>query len=252
MEWLKSSEIYSMDRNGSNITRLTNNTVFDYYPSWAPRKRGVEVSEESIVIPNASTLEPLTVQVVTARARPAVVRIQTNLGAGSGFIIGSDGLVLTNNHVISDAETITIFLEDGTRYIGKVQGRDLLRDLAVVKIEASNLPTLEMGDVSRVSLGSEVVVVVGYPLGVTGLTVTEGSASGIKYDAGSNITLIQTDSTINPGNSGGPMFNLQGQVIGVVAGRITGGGVEDFGLAVSANSVKIYLERLKAGEVITS
>ena len=154
-----------------------------------------------------------------------MVRIQTDLGAGSGFIIGSDGLVLTNNHVIRDAETITIFLEDGTRYIGKVQGRDLLRDLAVVNIEASNLPKLQMGDVSRVSLGSEVAVV-GYPLGVTGLTVTEGSASGIKYDAGSNITLIQTNSTINPGNSGGPMFNLQGQVIGVVAGRITGGGVE--------------------------
>ena len=117
----------------------------------------------------------------------------------------------------------------------------------MVKIEAIDLPTAELGDVSSVSLGSDVLAI-GYPLGYTGLTLTKGSASGIKFDAGSNVIYVQTDATINPGNSGGPLLNLQGQVIGVVTSVI----FEDFGLAVSANTVKLYLERMKAGEVITS
>ncbi len=154
---------------------------------------------------------------------------------------------MTNNHVVVDAETITVFFEDGTRYTATVQGRDLVRDLAVVKIEAIDLPTAELGDVSSVSLGSDVLAI-GYPLGHTGLTLTKGSASGIKFDSGSNVIYVQTDANINPGNSGGPLLNLQGQVIGVVTSVI----FEDFGLAISANTVKLFLERMKAGEVITS
>ena len=96
------------------------------------------------------------------------------------------------------------------------------------------------------------VMVIGYPLGLTGLTTGSGSASSVKYDPGRNIVFVQTDSTINPGNSGGPLLNMQGQVIGVVTSKITGGEVEDFGLAVSANTVRLYLKRLKEGEVITS
>ena len=248
---LKGAEIYIMDRRGGNVTRLTENTAWDGAATWAPRKQGVEVSEESVVIPDASATQRLMAQEVTAKVRAGVVRIATDLGAGSGFFIDPDGLILTNNHVISDAETITIFLADGTRYTGTVRGRDLVRDLAVVKIDADDLPTLELGDVGQITLGSDVMVV-GFPLGLTGLTTSSGSASSVKYDAGRNITLIQTDSTINPGNSGGPLLNMQGQVIGVVTSKITGGEIEDFGLAVSANTVKLYLKRLKEGEVITS
>ncbi len=242
-------DVYVMTRNGSSAARLTDNPSVELSPTWAPRKRGVEVSEASVFIPNSSALKGGTVQEVAARVRSAVVRIKTDEGGGSGFIIDPNGLILTANHVITDAKTITVFLEDGTSYTARIHGRDLIRDLAVLKIEASNLPTLELGDVSRVSIGSEVLVA-GYPLGLAGFTVTKGVASSLKYDAGTNTWLVQTDSTINPGNSGGPLLNSRGQVIGVISFEISG--AEGFGLAVSANTVATYLERLKAGQVIAN
>ena len=189
----------------------------------------------------------MTVQEASRRVSAAVVRIDTRLGAASGFIIDPGGLILTNNHVVVDAEEITVFIEDGTRYTGTVQGRDLVRDLAVIKIEASDLPAVGFGDVSSVSLGSGVLAI-GYPLGNSGLTLTRGSVSGIKFNPGSNIIYIQTDATMNEGGSGAPLFNLQGEVIGVVTNVI----FDDFGLAISVNTIRLYLDRLVEGEVITS
>ena len=243
------SEIYVMDEDGSNVSRLTNNSASDVLPVWAPRKAGVEVTEASVIIPDASTLKAKTVQGVTVGAREAVVRIETDLGSGSGFIIDPDGLILTNSHVISDAEEITVYLEDGTSYSGDVQARDLVRDLAVVQIEAAGLPYLELGDLSQVGLGQQVVVL-GYPLGARNIAVTSGLVSAIEFDSGRNITWVQTDSAINPGNSGGPLLNLQGQVIGVVSAKLVGFGIEGVGFAISANTVNTYLPRLEAGEVI--
>ena len=244
-------EIYVMDRDGSKQGRLTNNSEDDRDPRWAPRKRGVEVSEASIVVPDASALKPASVQEVTANARDAVVRIETDLASGSGFIIDSDGLILTNNHVISDAKEITVFVEDGASYAVTVLGRDLVRDLAVVEIDASDLPMLELGDLSQVPLASETLVL-GFPLGESDLTVTRGIVSSIKLDTGRNVTWIQTDAAINTGNSGGPLLNLRGQVTGVVSAKIVGVRIEGVGFAVSANTVKLYLGRLKAGEVIAN
>ena len=243
-------EIYVMDRDGSNQSRLTNNSASDGDPQWAPRKRGIAVSESSVVIPDSSTLKAVTVQELTASARGAVVRIEMDLASGSGFIIDPDGLILTNNHVISDASEITVFLDDGTSYTGTVEGRDLVRDLAVVKIEASGLPTLELGNLSRVGLGQQVVVL-GYPLGVDQVTVTSGFVSSTDTDEGRNIIWVQTDSAVNPGNSGGPLLNLQGEVVGVVAAKFVSVAIEGVGFAISANTVILYLERLKAGEVIS-
>lgn len=92
------SEIYIMERDGSDITRLTTNSAKDYSPQWVPRKRGVEVTAASVIIPDASKLKDMTAQEVTSQAHPAVVRIETDLGSGSGFIIESGGLIMTNNH----------------------------------------------------------------------------------------------------------------------------------------------------------
>ena len=243
------AEIYIMDRDGSNMTRLTDNSANDWGPVWVPRKRGVQVTEASVIIPDASTLKAMMVQEVTARARKAVVRIKTDLGSGSGFIINPGGLILTNNHMIRDAEEITVYLQDGTSYAGIVEARDLVRDLALVKIEAAELPYLELGDLSQVGLGQQVVVL-GYPLKAEEIAVTSGLVSSIQFDSGRNITWVQTDSAINPGNSGGPMLNLQGQVIGVVSAKMVGVAVEGMGFAISANTVNMYLPRLEAGEVI--
>ena len=245
-------EVYVMDRNGGNVARLTNNAAFDGVATWGPRKRGVEVTEASVVIPDASSMRPLTAQEVNKKVGPAVVRITTDEGvAGSGFIFDSNGLILTNNHVISGAETITVFLEDGTTFVGTVQGRDLVRDLAVLKIEGSGFPTVELGDVSQAPSGTDLLAI-GFPLGLTGITTTSGEVSGIKYDPGSNITYVQTSTPINPGNSGGPLLNLQGQVVGVVTSTFSISFVEEFGLAVAVNTVKLYLDRMIDGEVITS
>ena len=241
-----------MDRDGGNVTRLTNNTVFDGAAVWAPRKRGVEVTEASVIIPDVSSKKPLTAQEVNKKVSPAVVRIQTDLGVkGSGFIFDSTGLILTNNHVVVDAETINIFLEDGTTFVGAVQGRDLVRDLAVVTIAASDLTVVELGDVSQAPLGADLMAI-GYPLGLTGITSTSGQVSGIRYDAASNVTYVQTDTTINPGNSGGPLLDLQGKVIGIVTSKIVSEFIEDVGLAVGVNTIQLYLDRLIDAEVITS
>ena len=144
-----------------------------------------------------------------------------------------------------------MFLADGASFKGTVVGRDLVRDLAVVKIEAKDLPSLELGDVSQLSLGTDVRVI-GYPLNSTDLTVTRGVASASKFDAGRNVLVVQTDSAINPGNSGGPLLNLQGQVVGVAEAHRVGTGVENVGFAISANTVKTYLARLLEGKVVRS
>ena len=242
-------EIYIMDRDGGNVVRLTINTATDRCPRWAPHKRGVDVNGASVVIPHDATLTPATVQQVTANARGAVVRVETDLGSGSGIIIEPDGLVLTNNHVIRDAAEITVFLDDGTGHTGRVHGRDLVRDVALLKIDATQLPTLELGDLSRVSLGQQVVVL-GYPLGLRVFTVTGGFVSSTAKDRGRNVIWVQTDSAVNPGNSGGPLLTLQGRVIGVVAAKFVSLAIEGVGFAISSNTIDLYLERLKAWEVI--
>ncbi|MFC2060188.1 trypsin-like peptidase domain-containing protein [Chloroflexota bacterium] len=244
------AELYIMDRDGSNLTRLTTNSNNDYSPEWAPRKSGIEVTEDSVIIPDTSTLKDMTVQEVTTQARKAVVRIKTDLGSASGFVIDPSGLVLTNNHVVSDAEEITVYLEDGTSYNGTVESRDLIRDLALVKIEVIELSYLELGDLSEVDLGQQVIVV-GYPLGAKDVAVTGGLVSSIQFDSGRNIIWVQTDSAINLGNSGGPMLNLRGQVIGVVAAKFVGIDIEGVGFAISANTVNMYLPRLQTGDELT-
>jgi len=242
-------EIYIMDRNGSNVSRLTSNEVIDIIPKWIPRQRGIEVTDSSVIIPDASLLKAMSIEDITGQARKAVVRIETDLGSGSGFIIDPSGQILTCNHVISDAEVITIYLDDGTSHAATVKARDLVRDLAIVEIEATELPYIELGDLSQSGLGQQVVVL-GYPLDVDSVSVTSGLLSGIDFDSGRNIIWVQTDSAINPGNSEGPLLNLRGEVIGVVSAKMVGISVEGVGFAISANTVNTYLARLEVGETI--
>ena len=241
--------IYTMDPDGQNIIRISGPTADAYGARWAPRKKGVSVNEASLVIPDSKALKPLTVQQITAQARKAVVRIETDLGKGSGFIIDPNGLILTANHVISDAKEINVFLDDGTKYTGTIKGRDLVRDIAIVEIKATGLSFLKLGDLGQSGLGSPALVL-GYALGSKDLSATSGLLSAIKQDNGHNITWLQTDSAINPGNSGGPMLNLQGEVIGVVTSKIVATGIEGVGFAVSVNTVDIYLARMEDGETI--
>ena len=189
----------------------------------------------------------MSIEQITANVRSAVVRVDSGWKSGSGFIIDPDGLVLTNNHVIWDANDITISLEDGTRFRGTVQGRDYDLDLAMIKIEASELPTVKLADSSQTPLGSEVLVV-GFPLPSQVFTVTKGIASAFSLELYNGAQMIQTDAAVNPGNSGGPLLDRKGQVIGIVTRKKVDVEIEGVGWAISSNTIKGYLERLAEGQ----
>jgi len=171
-------------------------------------------------------------------------------GAGSGVIIDADGTIVTNNHVIQNATRINVTLRDGRELEGRVIGTDAQTDIAVVKVEAKDLPTATLGDSEKVRVG-EWVVAVGNPLNV-GMTVTAGIVSAIhKHDEkqGRGIPLeavIQTDAAINPGNSGGALADIEGRLIGIntAIASNTGGSV-GIGFAIPVNLVREVAQQLR-------
>ncbi|BEP47736.1 MULTISPECIES: DegQ family serine endoprotease [Variovorax] len=134
-------------------------------------------------------------------------------GVGSGFILSADGYVMTNAHVIEDASEILVTLTDKREFKAKLIGADKRSDVAVVKIEATSLPVVKIGDISKLRVG-EWVMAIGSPFGLEN-TVTAGIVSAKQRDTGDLVPLIQTDVAINPGNSGGPLINLRGEVVGI-------------------------------------
>ncbi|MBI3754318.1 MAG: DegQ family serine endoprotease [Deltaproteobacteria bacterium] len=171
---------------------------------------------------------------------------------GSGFIINKEGYILTNNHVIENAEEIIVTLAEkgGKEYKAKVVGRDARLDVALIKIDANgDLPVAALGDSDKLEIG-EWVMAIGNPFGL-GHTVTAGivSAKGRVIGAGPYDNFIQTDAAINPGNSGGPLFNLRGEVIGINTAIIAGG--QGVGFATPINMVKDILLQLKEKGMVT-
>ena len=134
-------------------------------------------------------------------------------GVGSGFILSADGYVMTNAHVVDGAEEVIVTLTDKREFKAKPIGADRRSDVALLKIEASGLPTVRLGDVSRLKVG-EWVIAIGSPFGLEN-TVTAGIVSAKSRDTGEFLPLIQTDVAINPGNSGGPLINMRGEVVGI-------------------------------------
>ncbi len=171
-------------------------------------------------------------------------------GLGSGFILSEDGYIVTNNHVVEKASDIGVILEDGENYKAKVIGRDPKTDVALLKIEPKHkLPAVTLGDSDKLEIG-DWVIAVGNPFGL-GHTVTQGivSAKGRSLGLGAYDDFIQTDAAINPGNSGGPLFNLQGQVVGVNTAIVAGG--QGIGFAIPINSAKNIITQLKGtGKVV--
>ncbi|BBK42304.1 serine protease [Allostella vacuolata] len=168
--------------------------------------------------------------------------------AGSGFVVDASGFIVTNNHVIEDADEITVTMQDGTELKAKLVGRDPKTDLAVLKVDAGRpLPYVAFGDSSRARVG-EWVVAVGNPFGLGG-TVTVGvlSARGRDLQSGPFDDYLQIDASINRGNSGGPTFNLAGEVIGInTAIYSPNGGSVGIGFAVPSNLAKPVIDQLKA------
>ena len=166
---------------------------------------------------------------------------------GSGFIISASGYIVTNNHVIAEADEITVTLHDETRLTAEVVGRDAKTDLALLKVKASGkLPTVTFGDSSELRVG-DWVVAIGNPFGLGG-TVTAGIVSGRQRDirAGPYDDFIQTDASINQGNSGGPMFNVAGEVVGINTAILAPAGHSvGVGFAIPSNLAGPILEQLE-------
>jgi serine protease Do len=184
---------------------------------------------------------------------PEMPRERTQRSLGTGFIIDPKGLVITNEHVIKNADKITVKMagEDGKEYTATVKGRDPLTDLALLQIDSKdkNFPSLTLGDSDKIRVG-DWVVAIGNPFGL-GHTVTQGiiSAKGRIIGAGRYDNFLQTDAAINPGNSGGPLLNLDGQVVGINTAIVASG--QGIGFAIPSNMVKSIIDQLETkGKVV--
>ncbi len=178
-------------------------------------------------------------------------RVEQSLG--SGVIVGSDGLIVTNNHVVAGADKILVALADRREYPAKLVFADARLDLALLKIEAKALPTVPLGDSDRAEVG-DVVLAIGDPFGV-GQTVTHGivSATARTGQGVSNYQYyLQTDAAINPGNSGGALLDMQGRLLGInTAIASPSGGSTGVGFAIPANMVRVFLGAQKTGKLVT-
>ncbi len=209
----------------------------------------------TVVIPeDGSAMTPS--QLYAARANSIVAinsTVQTasyygvseGTSAGSGFILTEDGYIITNYHVVEDATSIQVVTYDGTEYDARLVGYDSSNDLAVLDIEAEGLSTAPLGDSADLNIG-DMVVAIGNPLGTLAATQTVGYVSGIDREVSTGglttISMIQTDAAINPGNSGGPLFNMQGEVIGITTAKYSGttnsgATIEGIGFAIPIDDV---------------
>jgi serine protease Do len=226
-------------------------------PTWTPPP----TANQTAVLPSIAD--------VVALVKPSVVAITTEVisrdffnrpftqeGAGSGWILDKDGIIVTNNHVVEGATTITVTMDDGSTFTADMQSisTDPLNDLAILKIDAQNLPTLKRGDSSRLRVG-DWVVAIGNALG-QGIRATEGIISrkgvALPVDQGQTLyDLIETSAAINPGNSGGPLVNLSGEVIGITSAKVAQIGVEGMGYAISIDiAIPIVQELINKGYVV--
>ncbi len=202
----------------------------------------------------------VSIEWIAEKVSPAVVSIQTkavvndfffgsfeNEGIGSGVIISSEGLIVTNNHVISNANDIKVILSDGRKFDARLVNRDAEYDLAILKIEGKNLPYAEFADSSTLKVG-QLAVAIGNPLGQEYAgTVTAGIISGLDREfknQGKTLKLIQTDAAINPGNSGGALVNTEGKVIGINTLKVAETKVEGMGFAIPSSEVKTIIDEL--------
>lgn len=173
-------------------------------------------------------------------------------GAGSGVIISEDGYIVTNAHVVSGANSITVRLRDGKEYSAKLIGSDTKTDIAVIKIDATKLTPAVLGNSDDLQVG-EPAVAIGNPLGELGGTVTSGIISAVNREItvqGNTMSLIQTNASISPGNSGGGLFDSKGNLIGIVNAKSSGSGVEGLGFAIPINEAKeIFTKIIEKGYV---
>lgn len=234
------------------------------YPS-APQPNNKNENQASNVLYSKNQLSVVD---IAKRVGPTVVGINTKVrtqsfffggyqeseGSGSGIILTADGYIVTNNHVIEGATSVSVVLNDGKTYEAKVTGADASTDLAVLKIDGSGLPHATLGNSSELQVG-ELAVAIGNPLGneLAG-TVTVGYISALNRSItvdDKKFNLIQTDAAINPGNSGGALVNCYGEIVGINSAKMSASGVEGIGFAIPIDEAKPIIEDLKTSGYVT-
>lgn len=249
--------VYSASSGNSNTVYGNGTTVIER-----------TVDTEGLV---SSTGDSNTYMAVASAVKDSVVEITTEFqvtsffqyvtgGAGSGVIISSDGYIITNNHVILNsstsevADSIKVTLTNGEEYTATLVGRDADSDIAVIKIDgAPELVPAVFGNSDNLAVGEEVIAV-GNPLGQLGGTVTNGIISALDREIsvdGTEMNLLQTNTAINPGNSGGGLFNMKGELIGVVNAKSSGSDIEGLGFAIPANDAYDVAKQLMQNGYVT-
>ncbi|ODG99148.1 serine protease [Nostoc sp. KVJ20] len=277
--WKKAAASLSLVLLGSGMT-LAGGYMAGHSRQMSESASNLAVSRVNAAPPLPAATDPNFVTQVVQKVGPAVVRINSSRtvrsripdefndpffrrffgsqlpqsgervqrGTGSGFLISSDGRILTNAHVIDGADTVTVTLKDGRTLEGKVLGKDELTDVAVVKIQAENLPSVALGNSDQLQAG-EWAIAIGNPLGLdntvtTGIISATGRSSNLIGAADKRVEYIQTDAAINPGNSGGPLLNSRGEVIAMNTAIIQG--AQGLGFAIPINTVQRISNQLIA------
>jgi serine protease Do len=218
-------------------------------PEWTPPSTANQTNQLPGIADVVAMVKPSVVAITTEVVGQSIFGQYTQEGAGSGWIIDEKGIIVTNNHVVEGARNITVTTDSGDAYNADIESvaTDYLNDLAILKIDAQDLPALKIGDTSRLRVG-DWVIAIGNALG-QGIRATEGIVSrkevSLSVDQGQTLyDLIETSAAINPGNSGGPLVNLAGEVIGITSAKVTQIGVEGMGYAISIDTATPIIQQL--------
>jgi serine protease Do len=226
-------------RGQSGLQLDENDPMYEFFRRFMP--------PDAIPSPRANPNAPKTPRRAPKGGEEPPLR---NLGQGSGFIFSTDGYVLTNAHVVANAEEVTVTLTDKREFKAKVIGTDQRTDIAVLKLEATGLPKVTLGDSDKVRVG-EWVMAIGSPFGFEN-TVTAGIVSAKTRETGEFVPFIQTDAAVNPGNSGGPLFNIKGEVIGINSQIYSdGGGYIGISFAIPINTANETANQIIKGGKVT-
>jgi serine protease Do len=212
-------------------------------------------ANENLIVDAVEKVSKCVVNIASVRmVQDQLFRVFPVEGVGSGVIVDGKGFILTNNHVVDEAQKLRITLKDGNVFNGVVVGTDEVTDLAVVRVDSKEaLPFARLGDSDQLKIG-EIVIAIGNPFGLTGgPTVTAGIVSALnrslQFESGA-LELIQTDAAINPGNSGGPLVNTNGEVIGINTAKMPY--AQGIGFAVPVNTARIIVKDLMESGRITT
>lgn len=244
---LQQNEMSTLQHWQSEGILLAQSSLEDNFVTTAVNKAEAAVVQVNVSRSLAGTRDvPSPLRPFLGGGQPAPSNAPVLRGIGSGFVIDSDGLLLTNAHVVNEADTVTVSFQDGRILEGQVLGKDPVTDVAVIQVPAKNLPTVTLGNSDAVKQG-QWAIAIGNPLGLQE-TVTVGVISGIERSSAAigipdkRVGFIQTDAAINPGNSGGPLLNAAGDVIGINTAILQG--AQGLGFAIPINTAQQIAQQL--------